>query len=46
MKRLVAVLMSCVYVMNLSPGIYAAEARSAQNSIRMAAASGKEIKCG
>ena len=41
MKRLVAVLMSCVYVMNLSPGIYAAEARSAQNSIRVAAASGE-----
>ena len=41
MKRLVAVLMSCVYVMNLNPGIYAAEARSAQKSIRVVAASGE-----
>lgn len=39
--RITTALILAIYIMNLSPGIYAAEARSAQNSIRVAAASGE-----
>ena len=39
--RITTALILAIYIMNLNPGIYAAEARSAQKSIRVVAASGE-----